>query len=365
MKIAVSGDCFSAFTSGFPVRGMMLALVKLRKEDKFVFFYRNIPKSPLLQSFYRELHEQTNVSVVHMNAPRKVVAIKSMLCLSSIKLDGTFDVFLNPGNPEYIKNFQGVQINSIADLSTIHGFSTIKFALFWKLHSKWSKKYIFKFVNKIVCISKYTENDVHKVFPNNDSKTVVIYNGIDDFWFDQKFVDNSIYNFKEKKYFIWWGNISQRKNIKGLFAAYDEALKVNPNIPKLLIVGNFQKDQLFLKSKLGDDIETIPFQDNYTMKTLVKNSSGLIFPSFYEGFGLPVIEAFSQGIPVACSNITSLPEIANDFALLFDPFDINEMKEAILNLNNFKVDRNKIIAYASNFKFEIAAQKYSELLNSL
>ena len=365
MKIAISADCFSSYTSGFPVRGMMLALIKIRPQDQFVLFYsqRLLPDS--LNSFYKELHDLPNVRKELIKSKPFFVTFKGLFTFSSIKLDDTYNVFINPGHPEYIRGFKGVQINSIADLSTVRGYSTIRFSKFWKYQSIWSKTFIFNRINTIVCISKYTENDVHALFPNSKDKTKVIYNGIDDFWFDTKLVSNEIVKrFEQKKYFIWWGNVSKRKNIENLFLAYKKALLLNSKLPNLLMVGGFQSDQLFLKKELGEKIISIPFQDNYTMKTLVHNSKGLIFPSYYEGFGLPIIEAFSQEIPVACSNVTSLPEVSNGLSVMFLPTDIEGISKGILRLFDLKPQNKELISQSKKFTYNESARLYSMLIDS-
>lgn len=117
--------------------------------------------------------------------------------------------------------------------------------------------------------------------------------------------------------------------------------------------------------EFDDNVVNIPFQDNYTLKSLVRNSCGLIFPSLYEGFGLPVIEAFSQGIGVACSDITSLPEIANGKAILFNPNDLADMERAIEALYLTKVNSCDLKDYAAKFSYERAADEYMNLIKEL
>lgn len=204
------------------------------------------------------------------------------------------------------------------------------------------------------------------LYSNLENKTVCIYNGIDSFWFDNTFSD---VNYKkmgiDAPYFIWWGLISRRKNIYNLIAAYKKAKIQVPNLPKLLLVGKVSEYMSNITKEFNVDVINIPFQDNYTLKTLVKNSSGLIFPSFYEGFGLPVIEAFSQGINVACSNVTSLPEVANGRAILFDPNNVSEIQQSIVSLYHKKSEKVQLKKYAINFSYESAAKEYMKLIKKL
>ena len=85
----------------------------------------------------------------------------------------------------------------------------------------------------------------------------------------------------------------------------------------------------------------------------------------YEGFGLPVIEAFSQGVNVACSNVTSLPEVAGGYAILFSPTDINDMSDAILKLDQKPSQKDVVMNYASGFTYKRAAMQYYNIIKKL
>lgn len=218
---------------------------------------------------------------------------------------------------------------------------------------------------------EYTKQDIHRYFKRVNTRINVIYNGIDDFWFDNHYIENSLTNqYQNRAYFIWWGFMSRRKNLINMLLAYEELVKEKCEVPDMLIIGNIAehlKKEITPLMERNAKIIHLPFQEEYVLKTLVKNSKGLIFPSFYEGFGLPVIEAYSQGVPVACSNVTSLPEIANGFSFLFDPNNRIEIKEAFLHLLNFNKESNSplLIQYARQFTYKKAAEAYNKLINKM
>lgn len=365
MKIAVSADCFSAFTSGFPVRGMMLELIRMRQNDKFVLFYTRRATPEALFDFYGEINNLPNVEVRYFKYSRKIVALRRMCSLPLTERLYGFDLFINPGNPEYWQNIHVPHICSIADFSTIKGLSTGKYAWFYKYFNRFAFRYMFAKIDVVVPVSRFTETDLHKFWPRYAHKTHVVLNGIDDMWFDRRADFFAIPQLDGAPYFIWWGLISRRKNIANLIEAYKKAKKEDPELPKLLLVGNTETYMEHIKDSFTNDIVNIPFQDGYVLKGLVRNSKGLLFPSFYEGFGLPVIEAFSQGVPVACSDVSSLPEIANGLALLFNPYDVKSIKRSILEMKNMKNGKEKRMAYASKYTYRAAAQQYSSIINKL
>lgn len=373
MKIAISGDCLSVFTSAYPVRGMLLELIKQRQDDLFIIFYTQRPRPKMLKSFFEQLHALPNVKTRYFKWNRYVVGLQRFLTLSNyFPIDNSYDIFINPSYLEYVRAFKGVQIANITDLSILHSQASIPHAKIWKLQNKFAKSFYFRLKDlNVVSISEYTKQDIHRYFKRVNTRINVIYNGIDDFWFDNHYIENSLTNqYQNRAYFIWWGFMSRRKNLINMLLAYEELVKEKCEVSDMLIIGNIAehlKKEITPLMERNAKIIHLPFQEEYVLKTLVKNSKGLIFPSFYEGFGLPVIEAYSQGVPVACSNVTSLPEIANGFSFLFDPNNRIEIKEAFLHLLNFNKESNSplLIQYARQFTYKKAAEAYNKLINKM
>ena len=146
--------------------------------------------------------------------------------------------------------------------------------------------------------------------------------------FDEKYLKSN--KIKKEKYVLFVGNIEPKKNIKSLITAMSF---VNPNI-KLVIVGKkawLWEDQLKNVKKYLDDERVVfmDFIDDDELSVLYRNASCLVFPSLYEGFGLPVLEAMQHNCPVICSGITSLPEVAGDAALYIDTYDYKDIRNKI------------------------------------
>lgn len=186
-----------------------------------------------------------------------------------------------------------------------------------------------KKADRIIAISNQTKNDIIELTGAPPKKIKVIYIGVSDEFIP--FTDkNLVEKIKSKyslpmKYILFVGAIEPRKNLKNLTLAFSK-LKRKGCGHKLVIAGRFgwnYKDVLNTIKKEGLESE-ITFT-NYVLQNdlpLIYNGADLfVYPSLYEGFGIPVMEAMACGIPVVTSNISSLPEIAQGAAILVDPLD--------------------------------------------
>jgi len=135
------------------------------------------------------------------------------------------------------------------------------------------------------------------------------------------------------RYILYLGRDHKRKNVDGIIEAF-EILKEKYKIPHKLILAGMKQD-----GKWGDIIFMSYIDENKKWK-LLKNAEVFVFPSFYEGFGMPVLEAQKAGVPVVASNQGALPEILKDSALLVNPENPSEISEAI-----FKVLNNENLRY--------------------
>ena len=114
MKIAISGDRLSVFTSAYPVRGMLLELIKQRQDDLFIIFYTQRPRPKMLKSFFEQLHALPNVKTRYFKWNRYVVGLQRFLTLSNyFPIDNSYDIFINPSYLEYVRAFKGVQLSLI------------------------------------------------------------------------------------------------------------------------------------------------------------------------------------------------------------------------------------------------------------
>ena len=186
-----------------------------------------------------------------------------------------------------------------------------------------------------MCISNFTAADVAALMPEVTDKLRVITLGIAEEWFATDNVDVSSETYLPKRpYFIWYGHMTPRKNIANLLAGYALAIERSvdrQSFPDFLFVGSGHDDVVARAQSLGisDKVTKLPPQPLRRLIALVTHARGLAFPSYYEGFGMPVIEAFARGIPVLTSNVTSMPEVAGGLADLCDPTKPSSITEGL------------------------------------
>lgn len=230
--------------------------------------------------------------------------------------------------------------------------------------------------NKIIAVSQNTKQDIIKIFNIPEEKVTVIYESANDIFKPVK-GSESISKIKRKygipsKYILFVGTIEPRKNLIRLIEAFN-LVKTRKNINyKLVIVGKkgWMYEDVFNSIKeLGLENEIV-FTDYIPEKDLVYIYNGadiFVYPSLYEGFGLPPLEAMSCGVPVVTSNTSSLPEVVGKAAVLIDPYDVKQLSDAIYwVLTNRGLRENLIgngLRRARLFSWQKAARELSSVFN--
>lgn len=184
--------------------------------------------------------------------------------------------------------------------------------------------------DKIIAISQQTKNDILNLFKVSEDKINVIYPGISDNF--RVIGDTDIFK-KEKglpdKYILFVGTIEPRKNLNNLIRAY-AMLKKRGIQHKLVVVGKYGWGcGEIVKEK---DVIFTGFMDENDLPYIFNGASVFVYPSFYEGFGIPIIEAMKCGVPVVTSNTSSMAEIAKEAAILADPQSPEEIADSIYSV---------------------------------
>jgi glycosyltransferase involved in cell wall biosynthesis len=195
---------------------------------------------------------------------------------------------------------------------------------------------------KIIAISENTKKDIMDCFGIEDEKIRVIYLGVDRQFSPQPDPNEagvlSKYNLPSG-YILSVGTLEPRKNILRLINAYKMVASSGEPVPKLVIVGghgwrNEDLGKLVRESGLADRVVLVGYVPDEDLPTLYRNATVFVYPSLYEGFGLPPLEAMACGTPVITSNLSSIPEVVGDAGIVIDPYNTTEIARAIASVLN-------------------------------
>lgn len=228
---------------------------------------------------------------------------------------------------------------------TVHDLSAFMRPEFYSLKRKiwhWLINYkkALERADIIFAVSEYTKKDLMRRFGINENKIKVVYPGIDHKRFRNNFSDSEKTEIQNKyslpqKYILSISTIEPRKNIEAIISAFESVPDPNLN---LVIAGRLG----WLYGKLLTRAEKSPkrakirflgYVSEEDKPKLIASSTVVCYPSFYEGFGFIPLEAMACGVPVITSTRTSTPEVAQDAAILIEPYNINELRNAIVSLD--------------------------------
>lgn len=216
-----------------------------------------------------------------------------------------------------------------------------KFVLWYKfLQPKLARK-----VKHIITISEFSKNKIIEHLKVPEEKISVIYNGVDIFGCVN--FNNKIDKFKNlSPYILSVGSLEPRKNVSSLISAFIQYKNEIKSDIKLVIVGKKGVNRVFKEVGLDDvnnqDIIFTGYISDSDLQYLYKNSLGFCYPSLYEGFGLPPLEAMHFSIPVLTSNNTAMKELCQDRAILVNPNSIISITEGIFDLLSNKISEETI-----------------------
>lgn len=195
-----------------------------------------------------------------------------------------------------------------------------------------------KNADKLICISEFTKNELLKYYPNVDeSKIEVVYNGFEYNEIDltQQTIDSTLNKFNiTKDYLLFVGTLSPHKNIERIIEAFNKVRNGGYDY-QLVICGKkgWLYNDIFRKVKELELENEVVFTDYVTdeeLEVLYKNTKLFVFPSLYEGFGFPPIEAMARKVPVLTSREGAINEVVGDAAIFCDAYNVDDIKESII-----------------------------------
>lgn len=277
------------------------------------------------------------------------------------------DLFFSPDG--YLSlNTRVRQLAAIHDINFAHRPKDLP----W-LKAKYYNCFFPKFAKRakrIVTVSYFSKEDIIRTYKIDSDKVDVVYNGVNTSYTPTTEDENSNTKTKYSKgkdYFLFIGSLHPRKNICGLLRAYDAFRTSVESDTKLLIVG----ESMFKTSDIELTYEGMRYKNDVVFTGRLNNdelhhvlgaSLALTFVPYFEGFGIPVIEAMNAGVPVICSNTTSLPEVGGDAVLYVDPFSLSQIKDAMIRIFQEKELRDSLIEKGFVQKEKFSWDKTAELL---
>ena len=272
--------------------------------------------------------------------------------------------------PRHLKSIESPLLLNLANTAPLFYKNKIitVYDLAFHHHPKWfSKKFVlvYNFLIPRICSnskhiftdSEYVKNDISRSYNIKNEKITTIYGS-----YSEIFKCNS--NPKENL-ILAVGSIDPRKNLLALISIFKEIKNI-----KLMIVG--QENKVFSSlgiKKLPDNIVFTGYVDDIELVDLYNKASIFIYPSFFEGFGIPPLEAQACGTPVICSNTTSLPEVGKDSVVYCDPYNLKDIRIKIELVLNDKALQNELrqkgFENIKRFSWEQSAIKMIKIIGEL
>lgn len=209
-----------------------------------------------------------------------------------------------------------------------------------------NKKICIENANHIIAISETTKRDLINILGVDENKISVIYHG----YFENKLAEDLILPNKNGQYLLFVGERGTYKNFSNFLRAAQQLLLKNKDLKVICAGGGqFKNDEnaLFKALNISQQINQESVTD-IELTTLYKNAMAFIFPSLYEGFGLPILEAFNAECPIILSNTDCFKEIAADAAVYFNPLDADDIAEKIESVINNQLLRKELASKGLN-----------------
>ena len=272
--------------------------------------------------------------------------------------EGKVDVFV----PTYYDTYFLESIGDIPYVLTVHDMIYELYPNYFNSDSdsviREHKRTLIKNANKIIAVSQNTKRDLIKFFPEiNENKIDVVYLSQS----LNKFCNNSNKKNNKSKYLLFVGNRSLYKNFNYLIISISEWLIKNQVDLICLGGGAFKNEEKILIKKLS--LENLVYQKSvkdYELKDYYANAISFVFPSEYEGFGIPILEAMACGCPVILPKLSSFPEVAGDAGIYFEIGDSKSLTTMLSEILNNVEFRNKKVEFGYKQAMRFSWEKTKE-----
>jgi glycosyltransferase involved in cell wall biosynthesis len=356
---------------------LLTEIFRKDQKNKYKLFYNSAGQAEMPQFNF------SNVEYVKTNYPNKVFNLILQKLFGYPRLDKMLDVDIF-----FMPNIGFISLsNKAKKIITIHDLSFLRYKEFFSFKRNLWHKFInlkknLKKFDYIIAISENTKRDLIELCQVPEEKIKVIYSGIDKKYrvISQDKEKDKFRQVQERyslpdKFILFLGTIEPRKNIGGLIRSYSLLRDKNPELSdfKLVLAGaqGWKVKEIleeYYRCKYKKDIIFLNYVDKEDKVYLYNLASLFVFPSFYEGFGFPPLEAMACGVPVVSSNVSSLAEVIKNSGILVSPNNICEIERAMtLILRNKNIKDELIMRGLENvkkFSWEECADNYIKFLQN-
>lgn len=364
---------------------LLRELLKMDRNNTYILF-ANAAKS--LGTRIPEFKEK-NVTVVQTRIPNKI--LNAGLCfLRYPKLDKLIMRHLRKHPSLVPENMGGRSIDlfflpdlrpcalskNVTKITTIHDLSFVHFKKFFSRKTRLWYKLMkplreIRTSDRLIAVSSFTKEDLVRTYGIPEEKITVIHEGIEESFcknLDEKAFQHirRRYNLPEK-YYLFLSTLEPRKNIHNLVKGFMIYKLLNRKDNAKLVLAGAKNPKIFSKvvmKELHPDIMFTGFIDEEDKESVIKHAAAFLYPSFFEGFGLPLLEAMKCGTPIITSNTSAMPEVAGDAAILVNPNFPDAIATALEKIQKPEIRetlQKKMAEQVKKFSWKECARKTLEL----
>ncbi|MFV0535936.1 MAG: glycosyltransferase family 4 protein [Dysgonomonas sp.] len=367
MKIAINCSFFNPRSGGIKeyIYNLVSNLSILDKKNSYILYVA----SDCFEYAKQELPSEMLIKVTPFSSknPIKRSILERKFFLQEEETE-QFDIFHSPffHSPRLIKS---KIILTVHDLRLYRYPKTYSFLRLCFL--RYAVRKSIKRCDHIIAISQFTKDEILDVFKIEKKKVSVVHEAVNKNYFTKDEVlnyDNPLLSiFQNKRFLLTVGHLEPRKNYERLLMAFEQLKKDKTNDDlKLVVVGKTAHSTKKVLDMINSnpDVHYLDFVEHKLLIWLYLNANLFVFPSIYEGFGFPPLEAATLNVVSTVSNCSSIPEVCGDSAFYFNPFDVNSISEVIdVALNDRSAYKDKQLKLDSNLNRFSWIKNASDTLN--
>lgn len=374
MKIAINCAFFQPRGGGIAeyIYNLVKNIESIDKKNEYILY---VLKDQLDYAKERNLTSRFRIKVIPYGSSYGEVLKRSLFAQSFWKkeeMEERFDLFHSPF-------FHSPSFKKAKVILTVHDLRFYRFPYTYTLPRylflKYKVRQSVKLANHIISISQFTKDELMDAYNLPNDKITVIHEAINRERFSALQIDNfqipTVLKDLESGYILSVGHIEPRKNYERLIESFRNLKKECHTPLKLVIVGkkghHFQKTLKLIEQTR--DVVYLDFVSHEMLVWLYTHANLFVFPSFYEGFGFPPLEAGVLGIVSAVSNVSSMPEVCGDAVAYFNPYDVEDMSNAIkkclTDIHYINTLKDKVLKRVESYSWIENARQTVALYNRL